>query len=323
MENKKYSIVLLEGHTLNPGDLSWEGLEEFGNLTTYERTSPDEIVERSKDADMILINKSEITAEILDQLPKLKYIGELATGYNTIDLKAASERGIVVSNIPSYSTMSVVQMVFAQIFAITNHVERFANDNRNGRWSKSPDFCYWDDTMHEMAGKRIGIYGLGHIGMRVAQVALAFGMKVGACTSKEQGDLQPEIEKLSFDDLLAQSDIVSLHCPLTENTRGMINADSLAKMKRGSILINVSRGPLVVEQAVADALQSGQLSAYGADVMSAEPPKADNPLLGQPNAFVTPHVAWATIEARKRLLGIAIENIKCFVEGRPQNVVSE
>ena len=316
-------IVILDGHCANPGDLSWKTLEEFGELTVYDRTSKADIVERAKEADVILTNKVTLRSDVLDKLPTLKYIGVLATGYNIIDTDAAKKRGIIVCNIPAYSTNSVAQMVFAHILTITNRVEHYTAQIREGRWSRNPDFCYWDTPFHELAGKTIGIVGLGDIGCRVARIAHEFGMDVYAFTSKNASDLPECIRKTTMEGLLAVSDVLTLHCPLTESTREMINKDSLKQMKRGAILINTARGPLVNEQDVADALSSGYLAAYGADVMCAEPPSEDNPLFGVPNAYLTPHVAWATIEARRRLVNIAVANVKAFVDGVPQNVVNK
>ncbi len=316
-------IVILDGHCANPGDLSWEALEEFGELTVYDRTSKANIAERAREADIILTNKVTLRSDVLDKLPKLKYIGVLATGYNIIDTDAAKKRGIIVCNIPAYSTNSVAQMVFAHILTITNRVEHYTAQIREGRWSRNPDFCYWDTQFHELAGKTIGIVGLGDIGCRVARIAHEFGMDVYAFTSKNASDLPECIRKTTMEGLLAVSDVLTLHCPLTESTREMINKDSLKQMKRGAILINTARGPLVNEQDVADALRSGYLAAYGADVMCAEPPSKDNPLFGVPNAYLTPHVAWATIEARRRLVNIAVANVRAFVDGVPQNVVNK
>ena len=316
-------IVILDGHCANPGDLSWKTLEEFGELIVYDRTSKADIVERAREADAVLTNKVTLRSDVLNKLPKLKYIGVLATGYNIIDTDAAKKRGIIVCNIPAYSTNSVAQMVFAHILTITNRVEHYTAQNREGRWSQNPDFCYWDTPFHELAGKTIGIVGLGDIGCRVARIAHEFGMDVYAFTSKNASDLPECIRKTTMEGLLAVSDVLTLHCPLTESTREMINKDSLKQMKRGAILINTARGPLVNEQDVADALSSGYLAAYGADVMCAEPPSEDNPLFGVPNAYLTPHVAWATIEARRRLVNIAVANVKAFVDGVPQNVVNK
>lgn len=319
---KRMKIVELDGYAANPGDLSWEPLQELGELTVYDRTPASLVVERAKDADIILINKVLITEEVLSQLPRLKYIGVLATGYNVVDVKAATKRGIVVTNIPAYSTESVAQMTFAHILNITNRIGHYARQSREGRWSSNPDFCYWDTQLWELSGKTIGIVGLGNIGMRVATIARYFGMDVFAYTSKNSADLPEGIQKTTLDGLFAVSDIVSLHCPLTADTRLLINRESLEKMKEGSILINTGRGPLVDEEAVADALASGHLGGYGADVMIDEPPSPNNPLLAQRNAFITPHIAWATREARQRLMDICVRNVKAFIEGKRLNAVN-
>ena len=319
---KRMKIVELDGYAANPGDLSWEPLQELGELTVYDRTPASLVVERAKDADIILINKVLITDEVLSQLPRLKYIGVLATGYNVVDVKAATKRGIVVTNIPAYSTESVAQMTFAHILNITNRIGHYARQSREGRWSSNPDFCYWDTQLWELSGKTIGIVGLGNIGMRVATIARYFGMDVFAYTSKNSADLPEGIQKTTLDGLFAVSDIVSLHCPLTADTRHLINRESLEKMKEGSILINTGRGPLVDEEAVADALASGHLGGYGADVMIDEPPSPNNPLLAQRNAFTTPHIAWATREARQRLMDICVRNVKAFIEGKRLNAVN-
>ena len=255
------------------------------------------------------------------ELPQLKYIGVLATGYNVVDIAAAHERGITVTNVPAYSTESVAQMVFAHLLTVTNRTEYYAVQNRQGRWSKNPDFCYWDFPHMELAGKTFGIVGLGNIGRRVAQIALAFGMQVKALTSKTAEILPAGIEKVSLEELLATSDVLSLHCPLTERTRHLINVDTLQRMKSTAILINTGRGPLVDDQAVAGALADGRLAAFCADVLTGEPPKADNPLLKQPNAFITPHIAWASKEARIRLIQVATDNVRAFLNDQPVNVV--
>ena len=314
-------IVILDGFTANPGDLSWKGLEELGMLTVYDRTRPEETVARAAEADIVLTNKVIINREMMAQLPQLKYIGVLATGYNVVDIEAAHERGIIVTNVPAYSTESVAQMVFAHLLTVTNRTEHYAIQNRQGRWSKNPDFCYWDFPHLELAGKTIGIVGLGNIGRRVAEIALAFGMQVKALTSKSADTLPAGIEKADLEVLLATSDVISLHCPLTDTTRHLINRDTLSKMRPSAILINTGRGPLVDDQAVASALAEGQLAAFCADVLTEEPPKANNPLLSQPNAFVTPHIAWATEEARSRLLQVAISNVQAFLNAKPQNIV--
>ena len=314
-------IVILDGYTANPGDLSWKELEDMGSLTVYERTRPEETVARAADADIVLTNKVIISREVMVQLPCLKYIGVLATGYNVVDIQAAHERGIVVTNVPAYSTESVAQMVFAHLLNATNRTDHYATQNRELRWTENQDFCYWDFPHMELAEKTFGIVGLGNIGQRVAEIALAFGMKVKAVTSKPAVALPTGIGKADLEELLATSDVVSLHCPLTNRTRHMINPQTLQLMKPSAILINTGRGPLVDDQAVATALAEGRLSAFCADVLTEEPPKADNPLLKQPNAFITPHIAWATNEARTRLLQVVISNVKAFLDGKPQNIV--
>lgn len=315
-------IVILDGYSANPGDLSWEPLREFGELTVYERTASTDIIQRCSEADIVLTNKVVLTADILSQLPSLKYIGVLATGYNVVDIETARKRGIIVTNIPAYSTDSVAQIVFAHLLNITNSVDHYARQNRDGRWSSNTDFCYWDTPLTELAQKKMGIVGLGNIGMKVADIAHAFGMEVIAYTSKKTDILPYYIKKVSQDELFAESDVLSLHCPLTPDTRHFINAEALAKMKPTAILINTGRGPLVNDQAVAEALTAHRLKAYAADVMTTEPPSPDNPLLHSPNAYLTPHIAWATSEARIRLVNVAIDNVVAFISGQPKNVVS-
>lgn len=315
-------IVVLDGQGVNPGDISWNRIEELGELTVYPRTAPEEVLQHVGDAEIALTNKTVFDANIIAQLKNTKYIGVLATGYNVVDTKAARERGIVVTNIPAYSTDSVAQMVFAHLLNVSNHVDHYAEETRNGVWSRCPDFCYWNTPLFELAGKTLGIVGLGHIGMKVAQIAQAFGMNVLAYTSKSPDQLPEWIRKTTLDGLLGASDVVSLHCPLTDTTRELMNSASIEKMRDGAILINTGRGPLVNETDVADALASGKLGAYCADVLSSEPPSASDPLIGVPNAFITPHVAWATLEARLRLMDIAVCNIKSFLAGSPTNVVN-
>ena len=315
------NIVILDGYTANPGDLSWQGLEEIGEVTVYDRTKADETVARAADADIVLTNKVIISREIIAQLPRLKYIGVLATGYNVVDIEAAHERGITVTNVPAYSMESVAQMVFAHLLTVTNRTEHYAIENRNGRWTKNPDFCYWDFSHMELAGKTFGIVGLGNIGRRVAEIATAFGMHVKALTSKSADALPANIEKATLESILSTSDVLSLHCPLTDKTRHLINRETLRQMKPTAILINTGRGPLVDDQSIADALSGGRLAAFCADVLTEEPPKADNPLLKQPNAYMTPHIAWASKEARVRLVQVATDNVRAFINGRPQNMV--
>ncbi len=316
-------IVVLDGHAANPGDLSWDFLRQFGQLTVYERTAPDELIERAKDAEVVFTNKVVFDAAVLNQLPKLRYIGILATGTNVVDLKAAGCRGIIVTNIPAYSTDSVAQLVFAHILNAVHRVDKYADGVRQGRWSGNPDFCYWDNAFHELASLKLGIVGLGNIGRKVAHIASAFGMTVFACTSKEQTELPDYINKVELDTLYSSCDIISLHCPLTPGTQEMINRASIGKMRRGAILVNTGRGGLINEADVAEALNGGMLSAYCADVLCSEPPPSDNPLFACPNAYITPHLAWGTIEARRRLMGIAEQNLRDFIEGNPRNVVVE
>ena len=315
-------IVVLDGQGVNPGDISWNRIEELGELTVYPRTAPEEVLQHVGDAEIALTNKTVFDADIIAQLKNTKYIGVLATGYNVVDTKAACERGIVVTNIPAYSTDSVAQMVFAHLLNVSNHVEHYAEETRNGVWSRCPDFCYWNKPLFELAGKTLGIVGLGNIGMKVAQIAQAFGMNVLAYTSKTPDQLPEGIRKTTLDGLFGASDVVSLHCPLTDTTRELMNNTSIEKMRDGAILINTGRGSLVNEADVSDALASGKLGAYCADVLSCEPPSPSNPLVGAPHAFITPHVAWATLEARLRLMDIAVNNIKSFLEGSPTNVVN-
>ena len=315
------NIVILDGYTANPGDLTWKPLEVIGTLTVYDRTRPEDTILRAKDAEIVLTNKVCLRRQEIEQLPNLKYIGVLATGYNVVDVEAASERGIIVTNVPAYSTESVAQMVFAHLLTVTNRTEHYAMLNRNGKWTSSPDFAYWDTPLTELSGKTFGIVGLGNIGKRVATIAQAFGMKVVAYTSKRAEELPSGINKRTLAELLAESDVVSLHCPLTPDTRHLINRETIQIMKPSAILINTGRGPLVNDQDVADALNDGRLRAYCADVLSEEPPRADNPLLQCENAFITPHIAWATEEARTRLIAVAIDNVKAFVKGMPKNVV--
>ena len=308
-------IVVLDGYALNPGDLSWTGMEALGELTVYERTSPSEVLERSAGAEVLITNKTVITAEHMATLPQLKYIGVLATGYNVVDIDEARNRGIVVTNIPAYSTASVAQMVFAHVLNITQRVGYYATENANGRWTNSVDFCYWDTDLVELDGKKMGIVGLGNIGRATARIAQAFGMEVLVVTSKEQSALPEGMKKVTLDELFAQSDVVSLHCPLTPDTKEMVNAARLQTMKPSAILINTGRGPLVNEQDLADALNEGRIAAAGLDVISVEPSVTGNPLLGARNCFITPHIAWATKEARIRLMDIAVNNLKSYQEG--------
>lgn len=310
-------ICILDGYSLNPGDLDWSPVERLGDVTLFDRTPADKIVERAADADIVLTNKVPFSADTLRQLPRLRFICVLATGYNIIDTEAAARQGVVVANIPAYSTMSVAQMAFAHILNITNHVASYAREVADGKWTNCPDFCFWDSALTELAGKTMGIVGLGNTGMATARIAVAMGMKVVALTSKSADTLPEGITPAPLDDVLATADIVSLHCPLTSSTRHLINAEAIGKMKPSAILINTGRGPLVDEQAVADVLNGGRLAAFGADVLSQEPPSGDNPLLSARNCFLTPHIAWATLEARTRLMSTATENVRQFIAGEP------
>lgn len=315
-------IVVLDGRTVNQGDLTWNDLQALGECIVYESTTSAEIVPHCSDADIVLTNKVPFSKETLAQLPLLKYIGVLATGYNIVDIAAAGRQGVVVTNIPSYSTNSVVQSVFAHLLNITNQVAHYTDEVRSGAWVQSRDFCFWNTPLIELADKTMGIVGLGHIGARVAEVAHALGMKVIAFTSKQQNELPNYITPVDKEALFRQSDVVTLHCPLTAATKAFVNDEALRWMKPTAILINTGRGPLIDEQAVADALNSDRLFAVGVDVLSVEPPTAGNPLLSAKHCYFTPHIAWATKEARVRLMRIAVENIRAFQIGAPINVVS-
>ena len=316
-------IVVLDGYGLNPGDLSWSAWETLGELKVYDLTSPSELLERSEGAEVLITNKTLITANDMALLPELKYIGVLATGYNVVDIDEAKARGIVVTNIPAYSTASVAQMVFAHILNITQRVGYYADENIRGRWTNNADFCYWDTNLVELDGKKMGIVGYGNIGKATARIALAFGMEVLAYTSKEQKDLPQGVKKATLDELFAESDVISLHCPLTPDTKELVNANRLKAMKPNAILVNTGRGPLINEQDLADALNEGRIAGAGLDVLSVEPSVAGNPLLSAKNCFITPHIAWATKEARTRLMDIAINNLRSYQEGNIINNVAK
>ncbi|MBP1593185.1 MAG: glycerate dehydrogenase [Bacteroidetes bacterium] len=316
-------IVVLDGYGMNPGDLSWDELKALGDCTIYDRTSAADVVARSKDADVILTNKVEINADVIAALPELKYIGVTATGYNVVDVTAAKERGIVVTNTPAYSTISVAQMAFAHILNITQNVAHHSSEVKNGRWTNCEDFCFWDTPLTELSGLKLGIVGLGRTGMATARVAFGFGMSVCAYTSKSQLQLPPEIKMMTKEEIFTECDIISLHCPLNEETRELVDAKRLASMKPTAILINTGRGSLINEQDLADALNKGVIYAAGLDVLSSEPPRADNPLLTAKNCFITPHIAWATKASRVRLMNIVIENIKAYSTGKPVNNVAK
>jgi glycerate dehydrogenase len=311
-------ITILDGHTTNPGDLSWEPLHGLGDCVVHDRTLAAEVVVRAADADVVLTNKTPLTRETIAALPRLKCIGVLATGYNIVDVAAARERGIPVCNVPEYGTPNVAQATFALLLELTNRVGRHAELVRAGRWSSCPDFCFWEGELVELSGLTLGIVGYGRIGRAVATVGRAFGMRIVAAR-RGRGD-DPECVEL--DTLLRESDVVSLHCPLTPETREIIDATALAKMKPTAFLINTSRGPLVNEAALAAALNAGQIAGAGLDVLAVEPPPATNPLLAARNCVITPHVAWATREARRRLIACTAENLRAFVAGTPRNVVN-
>ena len=315
-------IVVLDGYTLNPGDLSWVELEKLGDCVIYERTAMDQIVSRAAGAEIVLSNKTPLTRETLEQLPALKYIGVLATGFNIVDVEAASERGIVVANVPSYGTMSVVQMAFAHLFNLTLHVAEHSQSVTGGRWSKSADFCFWDYPLVELDGLTLGVIGFGQIGRAMARAAQAFGMNVLAYTPRLPHKLPGGVRMVELEELFRTADAVTLHCPLTSDTRHMVNAARLAMMKSTAFVINTGRGPLVDEQALAEALNSGHIAGAGLDVLSVEPPSSDNPLLGAKNCYITPHIAWATKAARVRLLHEVTENIRAYQAGTGRNVVN-
>jgi glycerate dehydrogenase len=311
-------IVILDGYCLNPGDLSWGALRAIAPLEVYERTPEVQVVARSAGADIVLTNKAPFSAATLQQLPELKFIGVLATGYNIVDVAAARARGVVVSNIPTYGTASVAQFAIALLLELCHHVGAHGDAVRQGEWSRNPDWSFWKSPLIELAGKTMGIVGYGRIGRQTAAVAQALGMRIVA--HDVAADSVPDW--LPIDRLLAESDVVSLHCPLTAENKGMIDRQRLATMKASAFLINTSRGPLIVDQDLADALNNGVIAGAGLDVLSVEPPPQSNPLLQARNCIVTPHIAWATREARERLMAIAVENVRAFVSGKPQNVVA-
>ncbi len=315
------NILVLDGYTLNPGDLSWDSLNQLGHCTIFDRTPPAEVVSRSSDAQIVLTNKVLLDSRTIRAIPNLGYIGVLATGTNVVDLVAARERGVVVTNVPAYGTNSVAQTTIALLLEFTQRVGHHSATVHEGRWSKSPDWCYWDFPLIELDGLQMGIVGLGRIGSTVARMASALGMKVLAAMHGPKRSHEG-IEFLDLETLIRQSDVVSLHCPLTELTRQLMNAERLSWMKVGAILLNTSRGALIDEQALADALNSGRLGGAGLDVLSVEPPPATNPLLTARNCIITPHLAWATKAARARLMKVAVQNVAAFLSGKPQNVVS-
>ena len=316
-------IVILDGHSVNPGDITWEPIQALGEVIVFDATEADNTAAHIGDAELVLTNKTRITREILTVCPNIRYIGVLATGYNAVDLVAASERGIPVTNVPAYSTTTVAQFTYGLILELCHHIGMHDVSVKQGDWVKSPDFCYWKTPMVELEGRTLGIIGFGQIGRKVAAMAPAFGLKVLVYTPHPKTEYASEnLKFVSLDEVLENSDIITLHCLLNEKTKGMINCETLAQMKKGAMLINVSRGPLIVEQDLKAALESGHLSGAACDVVSVEPMQEDNPLLTAPNIILTPHMAWASVAARKRLLDIAASNISGWMAGNPQNVVS-
>ncbi len=320
--NKKLSAVILDGYTENPGDLSWECIEKLCELKVYDSTPEELVTERSADADILIVNKVSLTEEIIARLPKLKFVATLATGYNQIDGAALRKRSIPLSNIPSYSTNAVAQMVFAYILEYVNNVSEYTRSVKAGDWEKCEYFCYWNKPLYELDGKTLGIIGFGKIGGRVSEIAKAFGMNVLAYTPSGKKEGYDYVKFTSIDEVLEKSDYITVHCPLTESTKGLINGDFIAKLKNGACIINTARGAVADENAVSKALKSGRLACYCTDVLSTEPPKSDNPLLSAPNCLITPHIAWAAYETRLRLMGILEDNIKAFLSGEPKNVVN-
>lgn len=315
-------LVVLDGYTLNPGDLSWDEFPVGVEYQVFDRTAPDELYERAKDADILLTNKTPLTSSVLKSLPSLKYIGVLATGYNIVDVEQAERQNVIVTNVPAYGTNSVVQLVFALILELCNHVGQHSDAVRSGAWSRSPDWCFWQTPLVELHGKALGIVGYGRIGRSVARVARSFGMDVIATSSRPPAQQTGGERWVTVDEVFGQSDIVSLHCPLNASTKGMVHAERIARMKRKAFLINTSRGGLIVEEDLADALNAGRIAGAALDVLSTEPPPELNPLLRAKNCIVTPHIAWATREARGRLMSTALNNVAAWLSGRPENVVN-
>jgi len=316
-------IVILDGYTLNPGDLSWHALQQLGNVHIYDRTPQNQVVERAKDAEVVFSNKTPLGEDLLHQLPKLKFIGVLATGYNIINIQVAKQNGVVVSNVPGYGTPSVVQMTFALLLELCQHVQHHSNTVLNGKWSASKDFCYWDYPLVELENKTIGIIGFGDIGSKVGDVATAFGMNIiGNSRTQTDQSHRKNFKWASVPELLEQSDVVSIHCPLTPETKGLINKENLQLMKPSAILLNTSRGPVIIDEDLAVALNNEVIAGAGIDVLSTEPPPAGNPLFTAKNCIITPHIAWATKEARSRLMDITVNNLKAFINGNPVNVVN-
>lgn len=316
------NIAVLDGYTLNPGDLSWDELKALGPYEIFDRTPPDEVAARAANAEIAITNKAVLHRPQIEAMPRLKYIGVTATGYNIVDVAAAKERGVIVTNVPAYGTRSVAQHTFALLLELTQHAGHHAQTVRDGRWVRSPDWCYWDHPLVELDGLTLGIVGYGRIGQAVARLAEAFGMKVITSASSSGRQREANVAVVDLEYLFSESDVVSLHCPLTPETKHLVNAQRLARMKPRSFLLNTSRGPLVDEAALADALNSGRIAGAAMDVLSVEPPPADNPLLSAKNCLITPHIAWATRAARARLMKTAVDNVRAFLAGKPQNVVN-
>ena len=317
-------IVVLDGYTLNPGDLSWDGLKKIGDLVVYDRTPADKIVERATGAEIVFTNKTPLNKDVLKQLDSLKYIGVLATGYNVVDTETAKDKGIIVTNIPGYGTDSVAQLTFALLLELCHHVQRHSDSVMQGKWAQSADFCYWDYPLVELSGKTMGIIGFGNIGSKVADIAASFGMSViGNDNFKTDQYHRKNFKWADVNQLLEQSDVVSIHCPLFPETKGLIDKVRLRMMKKSAFLLNTSRGPVIVDEDLAEALNNGTIAGAGIDVLSIEPPSKDNPLFSAKNCLITPHIAWATKEARTRLMDIAVNNLSAFVNGVPVNVVNK
>ncbi|WP_349948359.1 D-2-hydroxyacid dehydrogenase [Lacrimispora sp. BS-2] len=317
-------IVILDGYTENPGDLSWSGMEELGEVTVYDRTPAELIVERIGDAEIVYTNKTPVSKSTLEACPAIKYIGVLATGYNVVDVEAAKEKGIPVSNIPAYGTEAVAQFTIALLLELCHHIGAHSQCVMEGEWTRREDFCFWNYPLTELAGKTMGIIGYGRIGQATAKIAQAFGMNILACSRNRNISLESETcHYADLDELLANSDVISLHCPLLPETQGMINKETIAKMKDHVMILNSSRGPLIVEEDIMEALNSGKVGGAAVDVVSVEPMKADNPLLKAKNCIITPHIAWAPKETRQRLMDIAVDNLKSYVKGQPRNVVNQ
>lgn len=316
-------IVVLDGYTLNPGDLSWSGIEKHGELTVHDRTAPEQIMERLAGAEIVFTNKTPLTREHFAANPQMRFVGVLATGYNVVDIAAAKERKIPVCNIPTYGTMAVAQFAAALMLELCHRVGRHADSVKTGDWSRGSDFCYWLNPLIELDGKTLGVVGFGRIGQAFGKIAQAFGMNILAVDEYPNKSLESDtLRYTTLDDLYANADVISLHCPLFDNNKGMINQAAIAKMKPGVLILNTSRGPLINEADLAEALKLGRVAGAGVDVLSCEPPTLENPLLSAPNCIVTPHIAWATKEARSRLMNIAVDNLSAFIKGKAQNVVN-